>query len=105
MPTLGQQLSELIDQQKALLDATTDPRAADKINARLEDLDEQRERLIDNSWDQTTSEYQNVVAQLSCATKALKNARKGLQDIDAALKLVDSAVSAIASLAPLVVGA
>lgn len=101
MATLGQQLNELIKQQQALLDATTDPREADKINARIEDLDEQRERLIDNSWDNTTQDYIAAVAKLSEATEALKRARKGLEEIDQALKLVDMAISAIASLAPL----
>lgn len=105
MPTLGQQLNELIRQQKALLDATTDPREADKINARIEDLDEQRERLIDNSWDNTTQDYKDVVAKLAEATDALNKARKGLEETDKALKFVDAAVSAIASLVPLAVGA
>jgi hypothetical protein len=105
MPTLGQQLNELIIQQKALLDATTDPREVDKIKARIEDLDEQRGDLIDNSWDNTTQDYKDVVAKIAEATDALNKARKGLEDIDAALKIVDAAVSALASLAPLVVGA
>ena len=57
MPTLGQQPSDLIDQQRALLDATTDPREYDKIKVRIEELDEQLDRLIDKSWDQNAQDY------------------------------------------------
>src|SRR5208337_5295604 len=98
MATLGKEISDLIDQQNALLAATTDPREVDKIKAYIEDLDEQREDLIDNSWNPTTAEYQDLVDQLSKATKALNDARKGLETIDNALKLVGAAVEALAKL-------
>lgn len=99
MATLGQQISALIDEQTTLLVTTTDPLEADKIEARIEDLNEQLDRLIDNSW-APTPEYEDVVKQLSDATNALNDARKGLKTIDDALNLVDTAISALATLAP-----
>jgi len=101
MATLGQQISALIDEQTTLLVTTTDPLEADKIKARIEDLNEQLDRLIDNSWAPTTPGYADVVKQLSDATDALNDARKGLKTIDDALKLVDTAISALATLAPM----
>jgi archaellum component FlaC len=98
MATLGQQISALIDQQDALLAATSDPVQADKIKVRREELDEQLDDVIDISWNQNDPGYIKVVDELSKATKALKDARKGLQEIDTVLKIIDTVVSDLASL-------
>lgn len=98
MATIGQQLSDLIDQENSLLDATTDARERDKIRARIEDQGEQLEELIDRSWDQTAASYKAASDQLGQAVDAVNKARKGLQSLDNALTFVDNAVDALAGM-------
>lgn len=102
MATLGEQFSDLIDQQNALLAATTDPIERNKIHIRIEEIAEQLDKVIDTSWDQTKQEYIDATKALGDAADAVNKARKGLENVDAALKAVDEAISMIASLIKLV---
>jgi cell division septum initiation protein DivIVA len=98
MATLGQQISELIDQERKLRDATTDPQEKEKLRARIEDLDEQLEDLIDRSWPTTTDQYQRAIAALGEASAAANKARKGLAKVDEVVGVIDQAIGAIATL-------
>jgi methyl-accepting chemotaxis protein len=102
MATLGEQLSDLIDQQNALLATTADPMERNKIHIRIEEIAESLDKVIDTSWDQTKQEYVDAAKALGDAADAVNKARKQLEKIDDALKVVDEAISALVSLIKLV---
>jgi hypothetical protein len=51
MKTPGQELEERIAKLRIELAATFDPHESDKIQAEIDELDDQMDQLIDTSWD------------------------------------------------------
>ena len=98
--TIGDAVQELLTEQRFLLNATTDPTVREQINARIEDLDEHLDDLIDTSWDQfkASNQYNDALAKLNAACDAVNAARKRLQDVDTALKTVDQVIGGLVQL-------
>jgi hypothetical protein len=96
--TIDEQLTNLLDRERALRDATTDPGAKGRLDDQIEGLDEQLESLIDGTWDTTTDAYKAASNSISKAAEAAGAAQANLAKLDGALAAADQAISALAVL-------
>ncbi|MBP2315303.1 hypothetical protein [Azospirillum soli] len=95
--SLGNDIRLLLDELMDLLDETPVDRKG-PIYARIDELHELLDRLIDETIERKKAEYDAAIADLGRANKAIKEARKRVKDLLEALEIVDKAVSAIAGL-------
>lgn len=96
--SLGKATQALIAEQNALLEETEDKEAREAIYARLNDLYDIMDGLIDKAIDAKKPEYDAALKAAGKAVAEVKKAKQKIQKVVDAMKFVDDFLKAVTKL-------